>query len=128
MRTVDRVQAGIDSPEVDQSPQRQMGHGTVWVGLGLHRLCRRHRRILGAVGERDDELRRGDVTQPPERDQGLCPDSRRRVCERRDEQARKRVVELGFAVGQGPKRELADGVVFSQFPQRCVRVRCRRAA
>ena len=37
MRTVDRLQAGVDRPEVDQGPQRQMGQDPVRVGLVLHR-------------------------------------------------------------------------------------------
>ena len=66
-------------------------------------------------------LRRRDISQAPECDQGLCPDARRRVRERRDERARIDAVQLAAAVGQGSQRELADGGVFGELPQRRVR-------
>ena len=77
MGTVDRLQAGVDCTQVNESPQRQMGQDAVQVGLGLHRSRRRHRRTL--PGAMRGMMRWAAATSPrrPESDQRLCLDSRR---------------------------------------------------
>ncbi len=122
MRSVDRVQAGIDRVQRYQGPHSQVRHGPVRVGLGLHGLRCRHRRALGARGQCDDGRGRADVFQSPERDHGL----RRTRGEGSASAARNGAGSTPFssrlAIGQRPERELADGLVSRELAQGAVRL------
>jgi hypothetical protein len=69
----------------------------------------------------EDAHGRRSIPQPPERDQSLRPDSRRRVRQRLDERTRIDSLQFPLPIRQGAESELADGGIPGQRPQGFVR-------
>jgi hypothetical protein len=120
MRAVDRVEAGIDRMERDESPHGQVRHGSVWVRLGIHWPFRRHRRALGPCGQGDDAGGGGCVSQAPESNHGLRPNTGQGISQGRSEWGDLDAIQLSLAIGQGPDRKLANGFVTCELAQRAV--------